>query len=327
MLLETFCVDKELSINAKAKCEGCEWRSGGVALAGMKRPKSAEEILAHPRFAEARRAHIQSFAGFFTGNRFLIRLLSDSASLMLAALLVGFHAAYDEEKRATWATLGRLQELLAERGVASRRRLNDLIARFRHIGYIEQVASASDRRIRILKPTKLLVAHDRTYEAALHLPLHVLYPDRGYEAVIREDAHLHLAIRRAGFYSLLTATAFMARNPVVMTFLSRDAGYLALLLVAWAILSKADSKELSYTAIAGHLGVSRTHIRKLFVEAATGGYVNISGGRVLEIRPPLWEAFDRFLADLEAGRDAIAQKAFASLKESRGGSKPSYPRL
>src|SRR5581483_10313709 len=101
--------------------------------------KSAEEILAHPRFAEARQVHIRSFTGLFTGNRFLIRLLADSGSLMLAAVLVGFHAAYEERNRSTWATLGRLQKLLAARGVASRRRLDDLIARFRQIGYIEPV--------------------------------------------------------------------------------------------------------------------------------------------------------------------------------------------
>src|SRR4051794_1473740 len=98
-------------------------------------PEPADEILAHPRFPEARHAHIEDFIGVFAGNRFMVRLLADAACLMTAALLVGFHAAYDENDTRTWATLGRLQRLIAARRLASPRRLDSLIARFRQTGY------------------------------------------------------------------------------------------------------------------------------------------------------------------------------------------------
>jgi hypothetical protein len=32
--------------------------------------------------------------------------------------------------------------------------------------------------------------------------------------------------------------------------------------------------------------------------------------------PPLWEAYDRFVADVQADQDAIAQIAFAKLREA-----------
>jgi hypothetical protein len=32
--------------------------------------------------------------------------------------------------------------------------------------------------------------------------------------------------------------------------------------------------------------------------------------------PPLWEAYDRFVADVQADQDAIAQIAFANLREA-----------
>jgi hypothetical protein len=38
------------------------------------------------------------------------------------------------------------------------------------------------------------------------------------------------------------------------------------------------------------------------------------GGGPVEIMPSMWEAYDRFLADIEADQDAIAQTASASRK-------------
>jgi DNA-binding GntR family transcriptional regulator len=60
------------------------------------------------------------------------------------------------------------------------------------------------------------------------------------------------------------------------------------------------------------LGVSRTHIRNLFVKAEAAGYVRLSGrDRPMEIQPPLSETYDRFVADVEVDQDAIAQIALA----------------
>lgn len=239
----------------------------------------------------------------------------DAGSLMMATLLVGFHAAHDENDPTTWATLGRLQRLVGQYGLASPRRLDDLVARFRQTGFVESVPSASDRRMRILKPTDRLLAHDRAYVAALHLPLHVLYPDRGYEPVIRQDARVHLALRRTAVLAWPIATAFIPRHPAIMMLLARDGGYCAFLMVAKTVLSDVEPRtnSMSYTTIARRLGVSRTHVRNLFVKAAAAHHVSLAaqGGKVVSIRPRLWKAFDRFLADMESGNDAIAQMALA----------------
>jgi hypothetical protein len=41
------------------------------------------------------------------------------------------------------------------------------------------VAAAVDHRVRILKPTERLLAHDREHLAVYHPFLHQLYPERG----------------------------------------------------------------------------------------------------------------------------------------------------
>ena len=103
-----------------------------------------------------------------------------------------------------------------------------------------------------------------------------------------------------------------------MTFLTRDAGLLALLIVAQASLA-GRGEALSFAAIGNRLAVSRTHISKLFAQAQAAGYVRLGkkgAGAPIEILPPLWEAYDHFLADILANHDAIAQAAFAAIAEA-----------
>lgn len=277
--------------------------------------KTAEEILAHPRFADARRAHIDALVGLFAGDRFVTRLMIDAGIITFRGLLVGFHAAYDENDPATWATPGQVRQQIVERGLASARRVDDMIARFRQARYIESVVSPADNRVHILKPTERLIAHDRDHLAVYHRFLLDLYPGRGYEWTIGKDLRVQLAIRKALFYAMPQAMAFMRHLPVMM-FLSRDAGYLAFLLAAQAECAGSDA--LSFTSIARCLGVSRTHIRNLFVEAEGAGYVRLGpkGSRPIEIMPALRDAYDLFVADVQADQDKIAQIAFANLREA-----------
>jgi plasmid maintenance system antidote protein VapI len=277
--------------------------------------KTAEEILAHPRFAEARRAHVDALVGLFAGDRFVTRLMIDAGTITFRGLLVGFHAAYDENDPTTWATPGQLRKHIVERGLASARRVDDLIARFRHARYVESGVSPADNRVHILKPTERLIAHDRDHLAVYHRFLLDLYPGRGYEWTVEKDVRAQLAIRKALFYALPQAMAFMRHVPVMM-FLARAAGYLAFLLVAQAEL--AGREGLSFTAMARRLGVSRTHIRNLFAEAEAAGYVRLGAkrSRPVEIMPVLRDAYDLFVADVQADQDKIAQIAFANLREA-----------
>lgn len=277
--------------------------------------KTAEEILAHPRFAAARRAHIDTLVELFADNRDVARLMLDAGTIVVRGFIVAFHAVYDENDRATWATPGQVQEHIVRRGLSSPRRVDDLLASFRETGYVETIVSPVDKRVRILKPTERLIAHDRDHLIAYQQFLHDLYPMRGYEWTVRRDPHVHLAIRKAAFYAQPQALAFMRHAPFRL-FLSRDAGYLAFLLAAQAELAHTE-ETVSFTSIARRLGVSRTHLRNLFVEAEAAGYVRLhpQGRRAVEIMPPLWEAYDHFLADVQADQDVIAQIAFAKLTQ------------
>ena len=97
---------------------------------------SAADILAHPRFAEARLAHIDAIVEVFQADRFASRMMFDVGMIMLRGFLVGFHFTFDAGDRATWATPGAVRDALIARNLASPRRVDDLLARFRQAGYV-----------------------------------------------------------------------------------------------------------------------------------------------------------------------------------------------
>jgi DNA-binding MarR family transcriptional regulator len=272
--------------------------------------KQPDELRAHPRFPEGRRAHVDAFAGFFETEPFHARLLLDSSRLTVAALLVGFHAAYDESDPSTWPTLGAFQDIVERKHLASRRQVTEILARFRNTGYARAVSNPADRRTRLIQPTDKLIEKDRVYTCELLRPLNVLYPDRGYGPALAHDAAFHRAFRKAGFLLLQHATSFMEGNPLIMGLLARHAGYLGLLLVMRATLARG-AQGTSFAALAGRLGVSRTHVRALFEDLERAGCVSLGGkgGRSITLLPPIWDAFDHFLADHESGNDALGQFA------------------
>lgn len=279
-----------------------------------------EDVLAHPRFLRARDTHIAALTALFAGNRFVTWMMADAAVICLRGLIIGCHASYAPDDRSTWATPANLRRPIVAAKLASPRRIDTMIARFRQARFVEGRVTPADRRVHLLAPTPQLLAHDRNHLAAYHRFLSELLPGQGYEW-IRTDGQetcltetrlteTHLAVRRAAYRRLPAAFAFRRHAPIMM-FLARDAGYLAFLLLAHAQLAGREH-AVSFTGMASDLGVSRTHVRNLFREAEAAGYVrlNATGTRPVEITPPLWTSYDRFLADVQVGQHAIAQAAF-----------------
>lgn len=271
---------------------------------------TAQEILAHPRFGEARAAHVDAVVELFKADPLALQMMADAGIIILRGFIVGFHFAFDPEDRSTWATPGNVRRILGERGLASPRRVDDLLARFRQAGYVEAAPAPDDRRVTILVPTARVIAHDRRHLAAYHRFLLDLFPGRGYEWALEQDERNHRLIRLSGLRDLPRALSVLGHEAIRL-FLGRDAGYLALLLVIQASLSDPD--HLTWTSMSNDLGVARSHLRTLFSEAERAGYVRlrVGQGRPVEILPPLWTAYDQFLAEIETDQDAIAQAAFA----------------
>ncbi|KJC39017.1 hypothetical protein UP09_24225 [Bradyrhizobium sp. LTSP885] len=271
---------------------------------------TSEEILAHPRFPAARGAFVDAVLALHEGDQFRSRLLVEAMRQVTFNLIVSLHLRHDLADRSTWATPQRLKDEIKPFGLASPRRVDALVARLVQLGYVDIRPSEHDGRVRILIPTAKMMSLDRDWLVYHYTPLHVMFPDPGYGEPMTQDAAFQRAQRLVALDFSGKGAEIMANNPAVMRFMGRDSGVLVLIKLI-QISAAGSAKDVSYSDIGARFGVSRTHVRALLEDAAEHGDVGLSGrgGRLVELKPSLRHAFDRFLADAMSGHDMLYKLA------------------
>jgi hypothetical protein len=273
--------------------------------------RSSDEILAHPRFAAARAAFVDAVLAFHEGDQFHNRLLVEAMRQVTFNLIVSLHLRHDTSDRTTWPTPRRLKDELKIFGLASPRRIDALVARLVHHGYVESRPEEQDGRMRILNPTDKMMALDRDWLAYQYVPLQVMFPDPGYAEPLARDPAFQRAQRLVALGFSGKGAEIMASNAPIMRFMNRDAGVLVLIKLVQMSAAVDAAEGLSYADIGARFGVSRTHVRTLLEDAAQHGDVSLTGrgGRLVELKPSIVQAFDRFLADSMSGHDLLYQLA------------------
>jgi DNA-binding MarR family transcriptional regulator len=283
---------------------------------------SPDEILAHPRYATARAAYLEAVLSLYEGESFLNRLLLEAGRQVPFIVILCLHCNHDEADRATWPTIRLLKQQMKQFGLSSPRRIDALVARLVGIGFLESLPSRQDGRVRILVPTAKMIAHDLNWLAAHYRPLHVMFPDPGYSAPIERDLSFQRAQRLEALGFLALGAQILSSNPDMMLFHKRDAGVIILIkLLQMATASgHKDAGGLSYADIGARFGVSRTHVRMMLLEAERGGLVALSGrgGRLVELKPPILRAFDRFVAESMSGHDLLFKLALSKMTSPAG---------
>lgn len=275
-------------------------------FAGMYRPPA--EILAHPRFSAARAAFVEAVLALYEGNAFLNRLLLEAVRQVTFNMIVQLHCGYDEADRSTWPTMRLLKQQMVLFGLSSPRRIEDLVANLVRFGFLEQRPSQHDGRVRLLTPTAKMMSLDLDWLAALFRPLQVMFPDRGYSQPIKRDPAFQRAMRVVGLGFSARGADILTGNSGMMLFHTRDAGVTILVkLIQMTAAAGNGTAELSYSDIGTRFGVSRTHVRKLLQDAERADLMHLSGqgGRMVELRPAMLGAFDRFVAESMSGHDLM----------------------
>jgi DNA-binding MarR family transcriptional regulator len=274
---------------------------------------ATEEILAHPRFPFARDEFVKAMLALYEHKPFLNRLLLEASRTVLVAVIMCLHARYDEADRATWPTLRLVADSMAAHGIASASRVHDLVSRLIKTGYLEQRVAPRDRRVRLLTPTRKMIAQDQDFLVSHHLPLQILFPDPGYAPIMTRDPAFQLKQRLVSRDLFALGAQILAGNPIMMLFQGRDAG--VMILIKMIQLAKieggAEPLKVSYSDLGGSFGVSRTHVRNLLEAAEKMDLVRLTkrGGSFVELLPPVLAAFDRLVADAMSGFDLCYQLA------------------
>jgi DNA-binding MarR family transcriptional regulator len=279
---------------------------------------SAEEVLAHPRFAFARDEFVDAILALYEHKPFLNRLLLEASRTVLLVIIMCLYARYDEDDRATWPTLRLVADSMAMHRLASASRVHDLVSRLVKAGYLERRTAPHDRRVHILTPTEKMIAQDQDFLVSHYLPLDILFPDPGYAPIMTRDPVFQLKQRLVSRDLFALGAQILTGNPVMMLFQGRDAGVMILLKMRQLAARRggAEPLKVSYSDLGGRFGVSRTHVRKLLLEAEQMNLVRLTkaGSQFVELMPQLVLAFDRFVADAMSGHDLCYNLALQATK-------------
>lgn len=288
----------------------------------------------HPGFRAVRDGAIENLIQLFRGDYLLSRLLLEEGRYTTIQTLLALAATQQTEDRATWLTLGRLQACLTGSTLASRNRIEALVAILERYGFIERRKVEEDLRITLLLPTARLWGADALVMEAMALPLtglgDTVTPGAAMRGLLSRltqntaDAAAStppcdpqapawstrdVAAAGAGHRSwhrllaprLGAYVALRAGHRPFQELTSRDGGYMALLLLLnEARVLNSRRVSLPYETLSNHTGVSRTHARLLMEQAEGCGFARLhaKGGRDIEVTDLLQDCADAWFADM-----------------------------
>jgi hypothetical protein len=261
---------------------------------------SFDDLIGHPRLPDARKVYIDHFLELYGNDPFTVRLLIEASRFLVFHLALVLEASQDLERRETWLTIGLLKKTVAMFAKVSNRQIDAIVARLCAVGFLESHPSEQDRRVRTLRTTEKLRAHDREWLVAHYAPLTVLYPHHGYELAMGRDPQFQIGQRRLAIQFVSLGMKMLAVEPELITFFDRTAGYPLLAAILQAAMLSPDYPHAAvpYSDAGDRFGVSRTHVRNLMLEFEAQGLVKLHarGGQRVEILPHFWTKHDRGIA-------------------------------
>jgi hypothetical protein len=260
---------------------------------------SYDEIAQHPRMAEARKLYLDRFLALYGDDPFMARLMIETGRFLVYHAAVVLHAGQDPARRETWFTVGRLKREMSVFGMASDRQIDHLVGRLTSVGFLTVHRAEQDRRVRILKPTEKMLAHDRAWLAAHYAPLTVVSRYNDYEPVMGEDPAYQLLHRQEATAFFPFAGKLLAMAPDLLLFFHHAGGHMVSASLLRAAMEAPDAlAAVPYADVGDRFGISRTHVRAILTEAQDAGLVRLDGrgGHRVEILPRLWTSYDRGLA-------------------------------
>lgn len=305
--------------------------AGSVCESATVQPLSGA-LKRHPAFEKARNRVIANLVQLFRGDYLLSRLLLEEGRFTTFQAILCLGANQNAEERETWLTLGRLQTHLALSGLASRNRIEALVAIFERYGFLERRKIDGDLRISLLVPSTRMWSSDAAFLEAQIAPFALLenLPGSGSNKVavgaplgsgfavhptpIAFDPAApawsgrslgpvsagHRSWRKSFAAHLPAFLGMRACHEAVMALAARDGGYLVFLLLLQEGLSSGSAWiSMPYETISESIGVSRTHARLLIEQAESLGLITLHarGGREIELCAALWHAADEWFAD------------------------------
>lgn len=245
---------------------------------------TAETMAAHPAFRVVVHDYTADVLATRRGERVLNKLLAQRERELIGFLILCQH--YEAGAGGSPPTLARL----ASSGLGSPRRITGFIQLLRLAGLVRHATDPADRRRRILVPTARFIALHRGWTLAALRQLDRLLETPLLEAVFHRHPDFHALACRLGAPELFRGETFaLGRYPLVDFLTPRRGGHLIAASLAQACFAggrRVHPVTLPYGRIARRIGVSRSHVMNVFMDAEASGLLTcLDAGRAITLSP------------------------------------------
>lgn len=298
------------------------------------RPRMAE-ILAHPRFDEASQRYIWGMRGAHENDPMVNHLMSEVGRFTIVSLALYLHAGRDPRDPRSGLSLTRLQDLVGGLRLASRGRVEAVVRELIAAGFVTAETSSADARLKLLMPTAKLERASYAWQMP-HLEAvdMITRHEGGYARHFAPGNDFYQALQWVSNGRFLRGIYLAEPFPQLMPFVIRDCGYVILLHLLTA--PAADKKSnfgrvisLPFTEMVERRAISRSHIRRLLIEAEEHGILRLEaqGGQAIAIAPEFDALFRLWLAATFWCFEVDAAKALVFLDERARMVNKTHPKM
>ena len=262
----------------------------------------AKTLVSHPNFHKARAIYSETIYKMHKGAPIARFLVNETARALISNICIYVDSYFDIEDVRSGLTICKVQNICAERGVASRGRVFAFVKMLEFSGYLESSA-AVDKRYKFLRPTLKLRSYRSELMGGIYAAIDEIMPKRDY-ARLGADPDIDLRVMRIAGHDYFRGILLLDRHKDILMFADRDGGYQLLLeLFREAKLFGKPHEfcqhiKASLLNLSIKLRLSRSHMRKLLNDAASTGLVTINNRPTykLTLNSLLVEAFDEHVA-------------------------------
>ncbi|KAF2992383.1 hypothetical protein MJC1_00764 [Methylocystis sp. MJC1] len=260
----------------------------------------------HPNFYRSRTIYSEIIYKMHSGSNVARFLVNETARSLIANICIYLDSYLDIDDVRSGLTIRKMQNICAERRVASRGRVFAFVKMLELSGYLES-CSAADKRYRFLRPTQKLRGYRAELMGAIYAALDQIMPRGGYVR-LGSDPAVDLQVMRIAADDYFNGILLLEWHQDILMFADRDGGYQFLL----ELLREANffdephafcpQIDVSLFNLSLRLGLSRSHMRKILNDAARAGLLCVDNKPKYKItlNARLLEAFDEHVALLIA---------------------------
>lgn len=228
------------------------------------------------QFAEALPRYAALMLKYFSDNLLLNRVVTEAWRFEMLVYALYLHDTYDPENPGSGLTVSNLQDMCLRQNCASRGRVVAILGIMRVGGFVRQVRSESDRRIKHLVPTRKFLDIVEGWNNRIFQIIDAVHPAERLAEAHLTRPQLGRAMRCRGAESLLAGWKLLDHYPEVNHFVARDGGWMLLLhCVAEALKQRGDfgvgPVAVDLGAFGKKFAVSRSHLRRTLESAHDAG--------------------------------------------------------